>query len=190
MQGYGDQSLSAYELLLQKSGLIAGVHSGYNFQSGDFVYGFEADANWRRAGTSGAVSLKSSQAELGPEASLRVRGGFAIQRALAYATAGFALADVGHRTGCVPNYGWCDPAVNTGELGGVRLGWTVGGGVEWFVNKDWSVRAEYRYSDFGSLRRDASAFWTSVDENPRNYKDTLATTSQAFRIGLTHHFNK
>lgn len=190
MQGYGDSSMSAYQLLLQKSGLIVGVHSGYNFQSGNFVYGFEADANWRRAGKFGDVSLKSSEAELGPSGSLRIRSGFAMQQALIYLTGGLAIADIEHKTGCVPNYGWCTPAVNTGDLGNTRVGWTVGGGVDWFLRKDWSIRAEYRYSNFGSLRNDTSAFWTNVEDNPRNYKDTLSTTSQALRIGLTHHFNK
>jgi outer membrane immunogenic protein len=30
-----------------------------------------------------------------------------------------------------------------------RSGWTVGGGLEYAVTDNWSVRAEYRYSDFG-----------------------------------------
>jgi outer membrane immunogenic protein len=31
-----------------------------------------------------------------------------------------------------------------------HLGWTVGGGVEYAVTNNWSVRAEYRYSDYGN----------------------------------------
>jgi outer membrane immunogenic protein len=30
-----------------------------------------------------------------------------------------------------------------------RNGWTVGGGIEYAVTDNWSVRAEYRYSNFG-----------------------------------------
>ena len=33
----------------------------------------------------------------------------------------------------------------------LRVGWTIGGGVEWAVNNNWSVRGEYRYADFGNL---------------------------------------
>ena len=30
------------------------------------------------------------------------------------------------------------------------MGWTVGGGLEYAVTNNWSVRAEYRYTDFGT----------------------------------------
>ena len=32
-----------------------------------------------------------------------------------------------------------------------RSGWTVGGGLEYAITNNWSVRAEYRYSDFGGF---------------------------------------
>ena len=32
-----------------------------------------------------------------------------------------------------------------------RLGWTVGGGAEWAVSDHWSIRGEYRYSEFGPV---------------------------------------
>jgi outer membrane immunogenic protein len=32
-----------------------------------------------------------------------------------------------------------------------RLGWTVGGGIEWAFDRNWSLAAEYRHSDFGSV---------------------------------------
>ena len=31
----------------------------------------------------------------------------------------------------------------------MRVGYTVGGGVEYAIDSNWSVRAEYRYTDFG-----------------------------------------
>jgi outer membrane immunogenic protein len=31
-----------------------------------------------------------------------------------------------------------------------RVGWTVGGGLEYAVTNNWSIRAEYRYTDFGN----------------------------------------
>jgi outer membrane immunogenic protein len=31
-----------------------------------------------------------------------------------------------------------------------RVGWTVGGGIEWAIFNDWSVKLEYDYLDFGS----------------------------------------
>jgi outer membrane immunogenic protein len=31
-----------------------------------------------------------------------------------------------------------------------RVGWTVGGGLEYAIDNNWSIRAEYRYAQFGS----------------------------------------
>jgi outer membrane immunogenic protein len=31
------------------------------------------------------------------------------------------------------------------------VGWTVGGGVEYAFDPNWSIRAEYRYTDFGGF---------------------------------------
>jgi opacity protein-like surface antigen len=42
-----------------------------------------------------------------------------------------------------------------------RVGWTVGGGLEYAITNNWSVRGEYRYTDFGH----PTIFATSFD-NP------------------------
>jgi len=36
-----------------------------------------------------------------------------------------------------------------------RTGWTVGGGIEYALTNNWSIRAEYRFSDFGTINRGA-----------------------------------
>lgn len=33
-----------------------------------------------------------------------------------------------------------------------RLGWTVGGGGEYLLTSNWSLRGEYRYADYGTAR--------------------------------------
>ena len=39
----------------------------------------------------------------------------------------------------------------SGANSATRVGWTLGAGVEYAVNNHWSLRAEYRYTDFGHL---------------------------------------
>ncbi len=39
-----------------------------------------------------------------------------------------------------------------------RVGWTVGGGVEWMFAPDWSVIGEYNYMDFGTSTITTSMF--------------------------------
>ena len=47
-----------------------------------------------------------------------------------------------------------------------RWGWTVGGGIEWAFNQNWSLAGEYRYTDFGNagdqLHRIPDGFGTAL----------------------------
>ena len=69
-------------------------------------------------------------------------------------TGGAAVAEIGgSRTTVVNGPGIAIPAGTfTATNGGstTRWGWTVGGGIEWAFNPNWSLAGEYRYTDFGS----------------------------------------
>ncbi len=191
MQGFGvTPSTSVYNLDLDGSGSVFGVHAGYNHVSGNLIYGIETDLDRHGHSKYKDVSLKSSEVDFNWQSSLRLRGGYNFDRLYVYATGGLAFADISRKTGCVPNYDWCDPAEKTGNLSDLRIGWTAGVGLEWLLNRSWSMRAEYRYSDFGKSKADTSDFWSRLEENPRNYSDTMSTTSQRAIIGLTYIFDK
>jgi outer membrane immunogenic protein len=87
-------------------------------------------------------------------ASFRGRAGFAVNQALFYVTGGGAVAEIGgSRTTVVNGPGIGLPAgtfVATNGGSSTRWGWTVGGGIEWAFNQNWSVAGEYRYTDFGN----------------------------------------
>ncbi|CAN7739339.1 outer membrane protein [Rhizobium sp. LjRoot258] len=106
-----------------------GAHAGYNFQSGNIVYGIENDFNYNFE--------DKSQADIGWDASGRARVGYALDRTLLFATAGVAAA--GGKVD-VPGLGKKDE---------ILIGWTAGGGVEHALTESILVRGEYRYSDFG-----------------------------------------
>ncbi|MBB3138287.1 outer membrane immunogenic protein [Rhizobium pisi] len=107
----------------------AGLHAGYNFQSGNIVYGIENDFNYNFE--------KNGDADLEWDASGRARLGYAWGRTLFFATAGAAAAG-----------GKVDiPAV--GKKDGILIGWTAGGGIEHAVTDNILVRGEYRHLDFG-----------------------------------------
>ena len=49
--------------------------------------------------------------------------------------------------------GWCT-AVNVGRRSTASadlVGWTVGAGVEAMLTRNWLIRGEYRYADFGTI---------------------------------------
>jgi outer membrane immunogenic protein len=108
----------------------AGLHAGYNFQSGDIVYGIENDFNYNFE--------NKGDANLEWDASARGRVGYALDRTLIFATAGVAAA------------GAKVDVPEASKNDAILIGWTAGGGVEHAFTDNVVVRGEYRYSDFGS----------------------------------------
>jgi outer membrane immunogenic protein len=88
----------------------------------------------------------------------RGRVGYAVGQSLFYGTGGFAFAHVS------------DSYLNdlaTGNSGafsssGVRTGWTVGGGWEYALNPNWSVKLEYLHVDLRNSNLDISGAVTNL----------------------------
>lgn len=116
-------------------GAFVGALAGYNFQSGNFVYGIEGDVNksWIKFDGDGG------DAEIEWFGSLRGRLGYAWDRTLLFGTAGIAFA---HGEATVDLVGVNDDVSFTG--------WTAGLGAEHAFTDNWLGRAEYRYYDFGT----------------------------------------
>lgn len=146
----GDRFGNVTALNTQGNGVIGGAHIGYNLQLNQFVIGLEGSVDGTSLSKSrsayhfvpgfGSVWTTASSS-LPVQGSIRGRLGYAWDRVLVYATGGVAFAGV---NGSIQtNYGYDSTSAT-------RVGWTVGGGLEYAVTNNWSIRAEYRYSQFGS----------------------------------------
>jgi outer membrane immunogenic protein len=144
------------------SGGVGGVHIGYNYQISQFVLGIEGDVEGSSYdGTGGPVGLPrpftSYSTRIPVQGSIRGRVGIAWDRVLFYATGGAEIADIENTyvsPGIAPIIGAAFfPGIPAGSdsFSSGRVGWTVGGGVEYAIDPNWSVRAEYRYTDFGTF---------------------------------------
>lgn len=125
----------------EPNGIVGGAHAGYNFQFNQFVLGLEGDVEGTGVSKSygwGAVTYGS---QIPVQGSIRGRLGFALDRALFYATGGAAFAGVTNTYQSFFGYN---------SIGRSLAGWTLGGGLEYAINNNWSIRAEYRYADFGT----------------------------------------
>ncbi|WOJ91218.1 porin family protein [Methylocapsa polymorpha] len=127
-------------------GFLGGGHVGYNWQINRFVLGFEGQID-------AATFNKTTQPLFAPpynvtttspvQGAYVARLGYTFDRTLVYAVGG-------------AEYAWVRNYYNI--LGSSRsfsyatLGWTFGGGLEYALDPNWSVRAEYRYTNFGSFR--------------------------------------
>jgi outer membrane immunogenic protein len=116
-------------------GFMLGGFAGYNFQldNSPLVFGVETDLNWSDADVrSGGAKFDSRW-----NGATRGRIGFAFDRFMVYGAAGVAYADTRLRF-----FGSKDSKTT--------IGWTAGGGVEAAVSDNITVRADYRYADYGS----------------------------------------
>ncbi|SDR26878.1 outer membrane immunogenic protein [Rhizobiales bacterium GAS191] len=117
-------------------------------------------------GTSGSGS--SSSGYLG---TVRARVGYAFDRFLVYGTGGLAYGDIGRNSNrgltAVTAAGATSPITGlnlgvpqTAFLGSSsnsssNIGWTIGGGLEYAVWQNWTVKAEYLYYNLGSKKNNA-----------------------------------
>jgi outer membrane immunogenic protein len=133
-------------------GVIGGAHVGYNLQINQWVLGVEGSVDGTSLNKSVFLSVAGTPATVISRAdvqgSIRPRAGIAFDRAFIYATGGAAFTGITNSYSAFPhNPGF----LLQDSISQTRAGWTVGGGLEYAVTNNWSVRAEYRYSDFGHV---------------------------------------
>jgi outer membrane immunogenic protein len=140
------------------SGIAGGVQGGYNWQSGAFVFGAEADIQGSAADDTFAP-YKFSNPWFG---TVRGRVGYAVNNLLFYGTGGFAYGGVkGEAFGTDENK--------------TEIGWTGGVGMEVGFAPNWSAKVEYLYMDLGSR----SYAITGGDNGLQ---------SNVLRFGINYHF--
>ena len=130
------------------TGGIVGGNVGYNWQTGNFVLGVEADANWTGAKAGEQVVLQRtlvSSFDVRWMASLRARAGIAFDATLFYLTGGIAFGGVNDSANQLSG----GAVLNRFGLDSTRAGATYGGGIEHMFARNWTVRAEGRVTDFG-----------------------------------------
>jgi outer membrane immunogenic protein len=158
------------------SGALLGGQVGYNIQSGQFVFGAEADLSgaWIDGGTACPNPAFTCDHSFNWLASLRGRIGAAINgnRTLLYATAGGAWADV--------DYTAASGAVFGTGFSETHFGYVVGAGVEHMLTPNLTARVEYLYYGFD----DAVAPAGALGAGPA----AVDLTTQTVRFGLNFKF--
>jgi outer membrane immunogenic protein len=146
---YDPQTGVLYKEDSSDGGFVGGGQLGYNYQFGQFVGGVEVDVQY-------ADLSSSDRHEYGPPTdyarrqdgldwfgTVRARLGFAFDRALIYATGGFAFGGGGDDNNYYADYYYHDDGQDT------ATGWTVGGGVEYAVTDSLTAKVEGLYVNLG-----------------------------------------
>ena len=147
--GHIGYNFSTQSILGGAAGGIAGIPFVGGFGGAGGVIGVEGDitgSNYRGAVIfPGAPGLRESTQQ-DVAGSVRGRVGIAVDRALFFATGGVAFGEFQSRYSAFNAAGGTLNVDTTHQ----RIGYTVGGGVEYAITTNWSLRGEYRYSDFGT----------------------------------------
>ena len=162
------------------SGEFAGGQIGYNWQSGNWVFGIEADIAWAAikaevTAASGPVTATAGS-ELEWFGTVRGRLGYTWDRFMLYATGGYAYGSVKNSATALAAF--VVPVGAVASVSTTRSGWTVGGGFEYGLTPNWSVKTEYLYIDLGRDTIFSSPIF-SIDED---------TTVHTIKAGVNYRF--
>jgi len=142
--GHGDSSVTGPAT---RRGFTGNGFAGVQGQSGQFVYGGEADVGY----DAGTANAGTTHIKGGVDGSLRARLGYAVtDQVLLYGTGGGAARHVGIS----------DAA---GSDSGLALGWTAGAGIDAKVTDNVFVRGEYRYTDFAAKTLNTGSGAQAID---------------------------
>ncbi|MBY0362657.1 MAG: outer membrane beta-barrel protein [Phreatobacter sp.] len=167
------------------NGLTLGGHLGYRYQfTNNVVLGAEADLSWLGGKTTtdviiggGGFQFFSLRATW--DGSIRATAGYAIDRALLYVTGGLSFIDA-KGCGVVPIVSnACLPGTSYRNM---RMGWTLGAGIDYAISQNWTARGEYLYANYGTRT------YATPNVLPRGLTSSRVETHK-FRLGLNYLFS-
>ncbi len=130
----------------QQATVIGGGQFGVNFQEGWFLYGFEVDGSGfdlaaRATDAAGNVhTLKASWLS-----TIAARAGYTFGQTVVYLKGGAAFGNESNAVSLATPAAFAGRTATTGS--NTQVGWTIGTGVEYAIDRHWSAKLEYDYID-------------------------------------------
>jgi outer membrane immunogenic protein len=160
-------------------------HGRLHLQIDNVVFGIEGDLGVIDPDGSGIIPSSTppfhqdTTLDTGLYGDITGRLGLTFGPALVYAKGGFAFFD-GEARQTTTKPGFVTHGTDT------FTGWTLGGGVEYLIARDVSVKVEYQHFDFGSQVGDQ----TSITDPPIGhvYHNWTDLTFESVKAGVAYHF--
>ncbi len=183
---------------ITSEGVLGGGQVGYNWEfPNNFVLGFETDFDGAairgkvtaNAGGGLGGGLFGAAAEIGSTinyiGTVRARAGYAWDRFLVYGTGGFAYGRVTSSASATvgTDSGGGGGSISASQTSG-RVGWTVGGGFEYAITQNLTVKTEYLYVNLGTPTAFDQTLLGVVGVNVGE-----KTTANIVRAGLNYKFD-
>lgn len=197
----------------EDNGFVGGAQIGYNYNFSTWVIGAEADISFFRLKSEGSFTASQSiimglsdeiiegtvSHRLNWFGTMRARAGFILDNnTMLYGTAGLAFGHTKSEMNLHSSYdtGFFGGLIEHDVLAsdsGMALGWTIGGGVEYALSQNWSIKAEYLYIDLGNDTFEASVTPGQVNNLPVptdtvTYTATSDNRFSVIRAGLNYRF--
>lgn len=174
-----------------------GVLGGYGRQWGNVYLGLDAGidlaaANGSRTSTAfyqtAPTITYTTSLSYGVDwqANVLARLGWAQDRWLAYVSGGFVLAGISLDTSFTDTLS--AGARGQSSTDETKLGLAVGLGGEYAIDESWSVRADYRFTDYGSMSTSPRITNPSFAALGNDLENSVSMHSHAVSVGLSYRF--
>lgn len=169
--------LAGYNIIFENN-MLLGVEADYEYRG-------KSDSTFQKDAFNPTEQLYTAETKLKDTASVRARIGYVFNegKTLGYLTAGYAAANI-ERT-----IAYANPAdnfstdVNSETHSKWQNGWTAGFGAEHFIDEKFSLKLEYRYSDFSRTTVSSEQVFGTGYEQKQKYQN-----DHSVRVGVLYHF--
>jgi outer membrane immunogenic protein len=189
---------------INASAFTGGVQAGYNWQGPNLIYGLETDFDAFRlrgsrqgTGTYSVGTIVSGPSSFAINSSfntdwlytLRGRIGVPVSSNLmAYATGGLAVTRLGVSNSFSDNVAAPFNGAGSATGSATKAGWVVGGGLEYALVKNWSIKAEYLFMDFGKVTATGTIFNPSIAGYAQGISTSSDLSAHVARAGVNYKF--
>jgi outer membrane immunogenic protein len=178
---------------LSRGGFTAGAELGYNWQIGFFVLGIETDIGGVTGSTrslnggllsSGASFATVQRVDNGLFGTVRGRLGVAFDRLLLYGTGGLAYTSGSYGFSYRDDF----PAGGNASTG-TKVGYVVGGGLEYGLTDHVSVKGEFLYSQFARVTATSQLVDFAGLGSTNPFVTSARVQEYTARVGLNYRFS-
>lgn len=142
------------EYVVKPDSFVGGFQAGYNWHVGNLVAGIQGEINFANGSDSALTTVRAGNTTYTETAHLRFgtfgaisgRLGLAAGRWMPYAKVGIAAGQV--QTTADLSF---DAFTATGQTNETRVGYLLGGGLDWAISNRWVLQTEYNYIDLGNF---------------------------------------
>ncbi len=145
-----------------------GIEAGYNFQSGNIVYGLEMDASVLSQNSMNISAKDTYNSQLDWYGTLRGRVGIANEKSMVFLTGGLALAQLNID----------DQIIGVRVNSGLTPGLAIGAGIEFAISDQVTLKTELMHIEYAKLDYSDSA----------GFPNTFSTSDNIVNLGINFHF--